>query len=101
MFIKPESDVRIYPVPFATAAAVAAWAALAIAAASAVYVLITMSNMDKGGYSSSSGTGLDLNPAKANTAKLGDPIRELFGRYRVYPIMSCSLSPDLIQMTRR
>lgn len=84
-FIKPESDVRIYPVPFATAAAVAAWAALAIAAASAVYVLITMSNMDKGGYSSSSGTGLDLNPAKANTAKLGDPIRELFGRYRVYP----------------
>ncbi|HEG4357191.1 host specificity factor TipJ family phage tail protein [Klebsiella oxytoca] len=83
--IKPESDVRFYPVPFATAAAVAAWAALAIAAASAVYVLITMSNMDSGGYSSSNGRSLDLNPAKANQAKLGDPIRELFGRYRIYP----------------
>ncbi|HAU4359700.1 host specificity factor TipJ family phage tail protein [Klebsiella oxytoca] len=84
-FIKPESDIRIYPVPFASAAAVAAWAALAVAAASAVYVLMTMSNMDTGGYSSSSGRGLDLNPAKANTAKLGDPIREVFGRYRIYP----------------
>ncbi len=28
--------------------------------------------------------GLDLNPAKANRAKLGDPIREVFGR-RIYP----------------
>lgn len=83
--IKPESDVRFFPVPFATAAAVAAWASLAIAAASAVYVLITMSNMDSGGYSSSNGRSLDLNPAKANQAKLGDPIRELFGRYRIYP----------------
>lgn len=68
-----------------TATAIAAWAAAAIAAASAVYVLITMSNMDKGGYSSSSGLGLDLNPARANQAKLGDPIREVFGRCRIYP----------------
>lgn len=50
-----------------------------------MYVLITMSNMDKGGYSSSSGLGLDLNPARANQAKLGDPIREVFGRCRIYP----------------
>lgn len=41
--------------------------------------------MDKGGYSSSNGLGLDLNPAKANQAKLGDPIREVFGRCRIYP----------------
>lgn len=86
-FISAESDVKAYPIPGegVTAATIAAWAAAAIAAASAVYVLITMSNMDKGGYSSSNGLGLDLNPAKANQAKLGDPIREVFGRCRIYP----------------
>ncbi|HFT4548037.1 TPA: host specificity factor TipJ family phage tail protein [Klebsiella pneumoniae] len=86
-FISAESDVKVYPIPGegVTATTIAAWAAAAIAAASAVYVLITMSNMDKGGYSSSSGLGLDLNPAKANQAKLGDPIREVFGRCRIYP----------------
>ncbi|HHF8701578.1 TPA: host specificity factor TipJ family phage tail protein [Klebsiella pneumoniae] len=86
-FISAESDVKAYPIPGegVTATTIAAWAAAAIAAASAVYVLITMSNMDKGGYSSSNGLGLDLNPAKANQAKLGDPIREVFGRCRIYP----------------
>ncbi|HBM3165739.1 host specificity factor TipJ family phage tail protein [Klebsiella michiganensis] len=86
-FISAESDVKAYPIPGegVTAMTIAAWAAAAIAAASAVYVLITMSNMDKGGYSSSNGLGLDLNPAKANQAKLGDPIREVFGRCRIYP----------------
>lgn len=86
-FIRSESDVKAYPIPGegVTATTIAAWAAAAIAAASAVYVLITMSNMDKGGYSSSNGLGLDLNPAKANQAKLGDPIREVFGRCRIYP----------------
>ncbi|HHT0431659.1 TPA: host specificity factor TipJ family phage tail protein [Raoultella ornithinolytica] len=86
-FISAESDVKVYPIPGegVTATTIAAWAAAAIAAASAVYVLITMSNMDKGGYSSSNGLGLDLNPAKANQAKLGDPIREVFGRCRIYP----------------
>ncbi|HFJ9771993.1 TPA: host specificity factor TipJ family phage tail protein [Raoultella ornithinolytica] len=86
-FIRAESDVKAYPIPGegVTATTIAAWAAAAIAAASAVYVLITMSNMDKGGYSSSNGLGLDLNPAKANQAKLGDPIREVFGRCRIYP----------------
>ncbi|MHB4163309.1 host specificity factor TipJ family phage tail protein, partial [Klebsiella pneumoniae] len=38
-----------------------------------------------GGYTSSTGRSLDLNPAKANTAKLGDAIREVFGRVRIYP----------------
>ncbi|HAV2260125.1 TPA: kinase [Raoultella ornithinolytica] len=86
-FIRAESDVKAYPIPGegVTATTIAAWAAAAIAAASAVYVLITMSNIDKGGYSSSNGLGLDLNPAKANQAKLGDPIREVFGRCRIYP----------------
>ncbi|HDU2439835.1 TPA: kinase, partial [Klebsiella pneumoniae] len=37
------------------------------------------------GYTSSTGRSLDLNPAKANSAKLGDAIREVFGRVRIYP----------------
>lgn len=44
-----------------------------------------MSNIDAGGYASSTGRSLDLNPAKANSAKLGDAIREVFGRVRIYP----------------
>ncbi|WP_258355745.1 hypothetical protein, partial [Clostridium perfringens] len=58
---------------------------MAVAVASAAYTLFMMSGLDSGGYSSSTGTSLDLNPAKANTAKLGDPIREVFGRRRIYP----------------
>ncbi|EMX0145528.1 kinase [Salmonella enterica] len=83
--LRPESDVRIYPVPFGLEAATIAWIAVGISIAAAAYSLIVMSGMDKGGYSSLSGNGLDLNPAKANTARLGDPIREVFGRCRVYP----------------
>lgn len=83
--IRPESDVRIYPVPYGTGLEIAAWAAVAVAVASAAYTLFMMSGLDSGGYSSSTGKSLDLNPAKANTAKLGDPIREVFGRRRIYP----------------
>ncbi|EMX9854572.1 TPA: host specificity factor TipJ family phage tail protein [Raoultella ornithinolytica] len=84
-YIRPESDVRIYPVPYGTGLEIAAWAAVAVAVASAAYTLFMMSGLDSGGYSSSTGRSLDLNPAKANTAKLGDPIREVFGRRRIYP----------------
>lgn len=84
-YIRPESDVRIYPVPYGTGLEIAAWAAVAVAVASAAYSLFMMSSLDSGGYSSSTGRSLDLNPAKANTAKLGDPIREVFGRRRIYP----------------
>lgn len=84
-YIRPESDVRIYPVPYGTGLEIAAWAAVAVAVASAAYTLFMMSGLDSGGYSSSTGRNLDLNPAKANTAKLGDPIREVFGRRRIYP----------------
>ncbi|STR68197.1 kinase [Raoultella ornithinolytica] len=84
--LKPESDIKMFPVPYGTGLEIAAWAAIAVAVASAAYSIYMMSTMDKsGGYSSTNGLGLDLNPAKANTAKLGDPIRELFGRYRIYP----------------
>jgi hypothetical protein len=82
--IKPESDVRIYPVPYA--AVTLAWIAVAVAVASTAYALFFAPGVgDPGGYSSGTGNALDVNPAKANQAKLGDPIRELFGRRRIYP----------------
>lgn len=82
--ITPSSDVRIYPVPYTTV--VAAWIAVAISVASVAYALFFAPGAgDPGGFSSSTGESLEINPAKANRAKLGDPIRELFGRSRIYP----------------
>ncbi|EPY7018580.1 host specificity factor TipJ family phage tail protein [Klebsiella pneumoniae] len=83
--IHPECDVRLYPVPFGLEAATIAWIAVGVSVAAAAYSLFMMGNIDAGGYSSSTGRSLDLNPAKANSAKLGDPVREVFGRVRIYP----------------
>ncbi|HHH4577145.1 TPA: host specificity factor TipJ family phage tail protein [Klebsiella michiganensis] len=83
--LSPDGDVRIYPVPYGTGLEIAVWVSVAISAASAVYSLFFGPKVDLGGYSSGSGRSLELNPAKANTAKLGDPIREVFGRCRIYP----------------
>ncbi|WIO41050.1 host specificity factor TipJ family phage tail protein [Klebsiella electrica] len=83
--ISPNDDVRIYPVPFGLETATIAWIAVAVSVAAAAYSIFMMSNLDTGGYSSSTGKSLELNPARANSAKLGDPIREVFGRRRIYP----------------
>ena len=87
--IYPGTDVRIYPVPgeavSAFMAVYGAYVALAVAVAAAAYSIYMMSTMDTGGFSTSTGSSLDLNPAKANSAKLGDPIREVFGRNLIYP----------------
>ncbi|AIR71486.1 host specificity factor TipJ family phage tail protein [Dickeya fangzhongdai] len=86
--ISPDSDVRIYPVPYAVG--VVAWVAIALAVASVAYALFFAPSASGLNYSSvGSGDSLDLNPAKANSAKLGDPIREVFGRYRIYPDYVC------------
>lgn len=81
--ISPASDVRMYPVPFDPVTL--GWIAVGVAVATAAYSLFMMSGLDAGGYTSSTGRSLDLNPAKANSAKLGDAIREVFGRVRIYP----------------
>ena len=82
--IKPDSDVKMFPIPY-TAVALA-WVAVAVSVASVAYALFFAPGAaDPGGFSSSTGDSLDVNPAKANRAKLGDPIRELFGRRRIYP----------------
>ncbi|QQN35699.1 kinase [Rahnella aceris] len=83
--LTPDSDVHIYPIPYGTGLEFAAWAAIAVAVASAAYSIFMMSSIDAGSYTSSTGKGLDLNPAEANSAKLGSAIREVFGRTRVYP----------------
>lgn len=85
--ITPESDVRIYPVPTGPAVPVwVVWAAVVVAVASAAYSIYMMSTMQTGGAGQpGNGDQLELNPAKANMAKPGDPIREIFGRYRVWP----------------
>lgn len=86
--ISPDSDVRIYPVPYAVG--VVAWVAIALAVASVAYALFFAPSASGLNYSSvGNGDTLDLNPAKANSAKLGDPIREVFGRYRIYPDYVC------------
>lgn len=80
--VTPETDLRIYPEARATAAAVAAWAALAIAAVAIVLVL-TMNT--PGATTPGQGDTIDLNPAKANRAKVNEPVREILGRFKVYP----------------
>ncbi|HEI8943192.1 host specificity factor TipJ family phage tail protein [Citrobacter freundii] len=84
--IRPDSDVRLYPVPYGTGAEIALWVAVSVAVASAAYSIYMMSTMQTAGASQpGNGDQIELNPAKANMAKLGDPVREVFGRYRVWP----------------
>lgn len=81
--ITAESDVRIYPVPMGAGAFVyAAYAAFAVAAVALVYAL-TLS-VDAPGEQQQ-GDKIDLNSAKANGVKLGQPVRQIFGTDRVYP----------------
>ncbi|MFW7518235.1 host specificity factor TipJ family phage tail protein [Escherichia coli] len=87
--ISPDDDVRIFPVPFGPAApAWLVWTAVAVAVASAAYSIYMISSMSQPGSSGTqpgNGDQIDLNPAKANTAQLGAAIREIFGKYRVWP----------------
>lgn len=86
LVITEKCNVCIYPVPYGTGLEIVAWVAVGVAVASAAYSIFMMSNMQAGGYSQpGNGDQIDLNPAKANSAKLGDPIREIFGKYRVWP----------------
>lgn len=79
-----EDDVAVYPVP-GELATIAIVSAVVLAVASAAYSIYMMSTLDNSTSSQETGTALSMNAAKANTASLGDPIREIFGKYRVYP----------------
>jgi hypothetical protein len=81
--VLPETDLRIYPEARGMgAAAIAAWAAVGIAAIALVLVLTlsTPDNSQPGQRES-----IDTNPAKANRAKVNEPVREVLGRSKVYP----------------
>lgn len=87
--INPDDDIKIFPKPYAIGAAVSAWvyvyyAIVAAVALYSVYMILSMSSQGAAN-NNSNGDGLELNPAKANSAKLGDPIREIFGKQRIYP----------------
>jgi len=79
--INADSDVCVYPIPLG-AAAVAAWAGVIIAGIALVYAMTL--NTDAGG-DQQVGSKIDLNPAKANGVKLGQPVRQLLGQRRIYP----------------
>ncbi|MGE8468409.1 MAG: phage tail protein, partial [Pseudomonas putida] len=80
--VQPETDLKIYPVARGTGLEVAAWVAIAVAAVTLVLVL----SMKTPGVSQpGQGDSIDLNPAKANRAKVNEPVREILGRYKVYP----------------
>ena len=80
--IAPLDDVRIYPVPFGVEIAIAA---VTIAAAAVAFAALFTLNTDTPDASGASGDRLELNPAKANSVKLYEPIREVCGRAKIYP----------------
>lgn len=83
-FIGAETKVDVYPIPAGDPVTWMVVAAIVVSVASAAYSIVMMSKLGKG-VSTSTGDQLNLNPAQANTAKLGDPIREVFGKYQVFP----------------
>lgn len=85
--INPDDDVRVYPVPFAAGgffAVYGGYIAIAVAAVALVYAL-TIDTSAPDSSASVAGDRLELNPAKANSVKLYEPIREAMGRNRIYP----------------
>jgi hypothetical protein len=94
--IRPDSDVRLYPVPFGLEAATIAWIGVGIAVASAAYSLFMMSNIDAGGYTSSTGRSLDLNPAKQTARNWVMRFVKFLGACVFIRIMWCSPLPGLM-----
>lgn len=79
-WIDADADVRIYPIPhYEGAAAVVYWVVVAVFAAYAIYM---MNNLP--GSRNTQAETINLDTARANTARLGSPIREVLGRCRVW-----------------
>ncbi len=79
-WIDATADVRIYPVPhYEGIAAVVYWVVVAVFAAYAIY---TMNNLP--GSRNTQAETISLDTARANTARLGSPVREVLGRCRVW-----------------
>ena len=80
--IDATQEIRVYPVPRGIEAATLAWIAIAVAAVAIVY---SLSMMPDGMGGQEQGNQLKLGTAQANTVRLYEPIREVFGRDRIYP----------------
>lgn len=79
-WIDDGSDVCIYPVPhYEGIAAVIYWVVVAVVAAYAIYMANNLPGSRNG-----QGDSLSLDTARANTARLGSPVREVLGRCRVW-----------------
>ncbi|MFH8134221.1 host specificity factor TipJ family phage tail protein [Pantoea osteomyelitidis] len=83
--IKPDDEVKIYPVPYGSVFVIAVWAVVSAVVATTAYAMFAMQGEGNAFSSIGSGKSLELSPAKANSVALGDPIREVFGKYRIYP----------------
>ncbi|HIE5650725.1 TPA: host specificity factor TipJ family phage tail protein [Stenotrophomonas maltophilia] len=80
-WIDAETDVRIYPVPhYEGIGAVVYWVVVAVVAAYAIYMASNLPSGSRFGQ----GDSLSLDTARANSARLGSPIREVMGRCRVW-----------------
>jgi hypothetical protein len=87
--IRHSDDVRLYIIPQGIGAGFVAWAVTAFVAAAALLYGMSISADVSASGASISGDSLEVSPAKANSVRLYEPIREVFGRARVYPDYLC------------
>lgn len=87
--VKLEDDVRIYPTPRGIEVGFIGAAVIGAVVGAVVLLYANSLNVDPGAAGSISGNTLDINPAKANTVRIYEPIREILGRARVYPDYLC------------
>lgn len=79
-WIDGDADVRIYPVPhYEGIGAIIYWVVVAVVAAYAIYMANNLP-----GSRNTNADSLSLDTARANTARLGSPVREVLGRCRVW-----------------
>lgn len=83
-YIAPSTSVNIRPIPYG--GALGGLLQVITKPLQLVFSLLGFRMAVDGGLSSPpTGTSLELSGARANTAKLGDPIREVLGISRIYP----------------
>ena len=88
--LRPDSDVRIYPIPYGTGLEIAAWVSVAVSIASTAYALFFAPKPELGGFSSSNASSLDLIRLKPIQRSLAIPLGKLLGETGYTRITWCS-----------